>query len=87
MRKSANKPVLCKRYDIQGNALPRIIGHWVRIKTSIMGNYNSGPGLRCLLTLWMLHYFGKPMFMLRTWLKNQYGLKARVRGLLNRLKR
>ena len=79
------KPVLTSSYDLAGNAIERQIGHWIKIKTRIMGNYDSGPGLRCLLSLWVMHRFGKPLFMLRIWLKNQYGLKARLRRMKSRL--
>jgi len=86
MARAENKTVFSKRFDIEGNPVPRTLRHWVRMKTAIMGNYDSGPGLRCLLTLWMLHYFGRPLFAIRTWLNNQYAMKAKIRGLLNRLK-
>ena len=86
MSELKKKPVFTRRYDLEGNSLPRMLCHWVRIKTAIMGNYDSGPGLRCMMTLWLLHYLGRPLFALRTWLNNQYQMKARLRGLLNRLK-
>jgi len=80
------KPVFTKGYDIQGNSVFRQLCHWFRIKTQIMGNYDSGPGLLCLLRLQLLHYFGKPIFAAKIWLNNQYALKARVRGLIAKLK-
>jgi len=42
--------------------------------------------LLCLLRLQLLHYFGKPIFAAKIWLNNQYALKARVRGLIAKLK-
>ena len=86
MAERNDKPVLTRGYDLAGNPVGRTLGHWVRMKTAIMGNYNTGPGLRCLLTLWVLHRLGGPVFRLRTWLNNQYALKARVKGILGRLK-
>lgn len=86
MAGNGDKPVLTRGYDLRGNTVGRTLRHWVRMKTAIMGNYDTGPGLRCLLTLWLLHRFGGPVFRLRTWLNNQYALKARVRALLNRLR-
>ncbi len=80
------KPVFTKGYDIQGNSILRQLCHWFRIKTQIMGNYGGGPGILCLLRLQLLHYFGKPIFGAKIWLNNQYALKARVRGLITRLK-
>jgi len=87
MAGAENKKVFTRRFDIEGNPLPRTLRHWVRMKTAIMGNYDTGPGLRCLLTLWLLHYCGRPLFAIRTWLNNQYALKAKLRGLLNRFRR
>ena len=86
MRDQTKKPVLSKRYDLEGNTLPRIMMHWLRIKTTIMGNYSSGPGLRCMVMLWILHYLGGPIFRLRIWLSNQHRLRARLRRVLTKLK-
>ncbi len=83
---SRDKTVFTKGYDLAGNTLPRQFGHWIKIKTQIMGNYDTGPGLICLLRLLLLHKLGKPLFALKIWLANQYALKARVRGLINKLK-
>ncbi len=84
MANGDDRPVLTRHFDLAGNGVGRTLRHWVRIKTSIMGNYDTGPGLRCLLTLVVLHRFGRPLFRLRTWLNNQYAFKARVRRLLRR---
>lgn len=80
------KPVLNYRYDLTGNSLIRQFRHWVRMKTSITGNFDTGPGLVCMFKLGVLHYLGKPMFKARIWLRNQYALKAKVRHLLARIK-
>ncbi len=50
--------VQTKRFDLAGNSLPRQIIHYLRCRFGIMGNYNTGAGLRCLLTLWVMHYLG-----------------------------
>ena len=76
------KPVLNHRYDLAGNTILRQFVHWVRMKTSTMGNYDTGPGLLCMLKLGVLHYFGNPIFRIRIWLRNQYALKAKVRHVL-----
>ncbi len=80
------KPALTSGYDLAGNTVGRTMRHWFRMKTAVMGNYNTGPGIKCLLTLWVLHHFGGPIFRLRIWLNNQYRLKARVRKILGRIK-
>ncbi len=87
MSGQSKKPVLTPRYDLAGNSLLRQVRHWIRTKTSIMGNYAAGPGLRCLLALGLLHYVGKPLFRIRVWLNNQYTLKARVRKAVSRLRK
>ena len=87
MKGKDDKAVFTRNFDLDGNGVGRTLRHWVRIKTSIMGNYDTGPGLRCLLTLWLLHYLGRPLFAVRTWLVNQYALKARIRSVIGRLRR
>ncbi|MGI9318633.1 MAG: hypothetical protein ACR2QW_14990 [bacterium] len=77
-----DRPVLNKRYDLTGNTVLRQLRHWFRMKTSTMGNYDTGPGLLCMLKLGVLHYFGRPLFRVRIWLRNQYALKARVRRVI-----
>ena len=86
MADSRQKPVNTGNYDLSGNTVERQFAHWIRGKVRIMGNYHGGAGLKCLLSLWVLHRLGKPLYFLRTWLKNQHGLKSRIRGLLSRLK-
>ena len=76
--------MLNKNYEIQGNTVPRQMRHWVRMKASIVGNYATGPGLKNLVLLWVLHKMGKPIFRLRVWLNNQYGLKAKLRRLVGK---
>ena len=78
------KPVLTRNYEIAENSLPRQCRHWVRMKTGIMGNYDTGPGLKNLITLWVLHKVGRPVFFARVWLSNQYELKQRIKRLLGR---
>ena len=78
------KPVLKANFELEGNSTLRTINHWVRMKTSLMGNYSTGPGLKNLIIMFVLHHFGKPLFRLRVWLSNQYALKARLRKLLKK---
>ena len=86
MSQRSDQTTFTKGYDLAGNAITRQLAHWLRMKTAIIGNFSSGPGLKCLLILWALHYLGGPIFKIRIWLKNQYRLKAWLRGLLARFK-
>ena len=76
------KPVLNKRFEIEGNSILRQSIMWFRMKTSILGNFDTGPGLKSLLTLLFFNWFGKPLFRLRIWLNNQHGLKRKVKSIL-----
>ena len=86
MHSPEQRPLLNRRYDIAGNSIARQVAHYVRMKISIMGNYNTGPGIRCLATLALLHYFGRPLFWLRTRANSQYLLKRKLKALLARVR-
>ena len=76
--------VLSQNYEIVGNSVPRQWRHWTRMKTSIMGNYDTGPGLKNLVILWVLHKVGRPLFFARVWLANQHELKQRLKQVFGR---
>ncbi|NKB76499.1 MAG: hypothetical protein GKR96_05490 [Gammaproteobacteria bacterium] len=80
----SKKNSLNGNYEIVGNTVPRQFRHWTRMKTAVMGNYDTGPGLKNLAILWVLHKVGKPIFFARVWFNNQHGLKQRIKGLLGR---
>ena len=71
-----------RRYELAGQGILRQLRMWVRKKTSVLGNFHTGPGLKNLLTLAVLHSLGRPLFWLRTWLHNRHALKAKVRGFI-----
>ena len=77
-----DKQVISDNYEVAGNRVTRQIGFWFRMKTSVLGNFDTGPGLKNMLVLLVLHKLGRPLFWLRTWLRNRHGLKARVRKLI-----
>ena len=77
------KPVLNCRYEIEGNSIIRQLIMWCHMKTSILGNFDTGPGLKSLLTLVFFHWFGKPIFRLRIWLNNQHRLKQKIKAVLS----
>ncbi|NKB60779.1 MAG: hypothetical protein GKR95_01105 [Gammaproteobacteria bacterium] len=84
MMSDQKQPTLSRNYEISGNTIPRQFRHWTRMKTGVMGNYDTGPGLKNLIILWVLHKVGKPIFFVRTWLNNQYELKQRLKRVLGR---
>jgi hypothetical protein len=76
------KPVFNSRYEIVGNSIMRQAIMWFRMKTSILGNFDTGPGLKSLLILLFFHWLGKPIFRLRIWLNNQHALKQKIKSIL-----
>ena len=70
------------RYQIRGNPVTRQVRLWVRMKTSIIGNFDTGPGLKNLITLWLVHHIGRPFFQARTWVRNRHGLRGGLRRVL-----
>jgi hypothetical protein len=63
------KTVLNKRYDLTGNELSRVGKNILFSKFIPIGNLRGGPGLRCLFTLSILHYFGGVLY----WVQARYG--------------
>ena len=50
-------------YDLSGNGILRVFRQQVTAKFIPMGNYRGGAGLKCLLVFSVLHYLGKPIFL------------------------
>ena len=84
MISKSKKPIFSNEYELAGNPLSRQLWHWFRIKTSIMGNYDTGPGLKNLVTLWLVHNTGRPVYWIRTRLNNLHGLKQKIKSRLPR---
>jgi hypothetical protein len=57
MRKTFNK-----NFDIEGNEFFRVCRTFIRSKIVPLGSFGSGPGIRCLLVLTVLHYFSAPIY-------------------------
>ena len=76
--------ILTQHYAIEGNSVFRQLFHWLRLKTSLMGNFDTGPGLKNLLTLILVHYFGRGMFWIRTWLRNHHHIRTGVKKIIRR---
>ena len=78
------KPIFNRRYELADNAVPRQIVHWFRLKATVLGNFDTGPGLKNLLTLYFIHRIGKPIFWIRTRLRNQHQLKQKLKKIIPR---
>ena len=82
MSGSGKPRVMNRRYELAGQGILRQLRMWARMKTSVLGNFDTGPGLKNLLTLAFLHWLGRPLFWLRTWLQNRHALKAKIRAVI-----
>jgi hypothetical protein len=77
------KTVLNKRYDLQGNEITRLWKTILFSKCIPVGNLRGGPGLRCLVTLTVLHYFGGIVYRVQA----RYGHKLQwVRVIVRKIK-
>ena len=68
------KSILNKRYDLTGNELSRLGKNILSSKLIPVGNLGGGPGLRCLITLSILHYCGAGLF----WVQARYGHRLQL---------
>lgn len=76
--KNKQYQLLNDNYELGDNSLMRQLNHLRRMRTSTMGWYHSGPGLKNLLVLFIYHYLGRSIFRLHAWYQQQPGLKALV---------
>ena len=56
------RAVFNSRYDLHGNEIVRQVKLFVFHKVVPVGNLRGGPGLRCLVVLCLLHYFGRYLY-------------------------
>lgn len=63
------KPILNKQYDLRGNEISRLGRTALYSKFIPVGNLRGGPGVRCFITLTVLHYFGGAIY----WAQARYG--------------
>ncbi len=80
-RKATAKTLLTKGYDLTSGGILRTIRLAVFARFIPVGNLAGGPGVRCLLILFILHTFGNPLYRLNA----RYGEK--LQGLKRVLKR
>jgi hypothetical protein len=59
------KTTLNKRYDLTGNEISRLAKNILLSKLIPIGNLWGGPGLRCLVTLAVLHHFGAILYQVQ----------------------
>ena len=84
MRDRQQIPVVNSRHELAGQSILRQLRMWVRRQTTVLGCLGPGPELMKLLILAVLHWFGRPLFRIRTWLRNQHWLPAKLRSLTAR---
>lgn len=66
--------VVDSKYELGGNSILRLTRTVILGKILPLGNFHSGPGLRCLVTLFILHRFGRPLFVVLS----KYSNRSRV---------
>lgn len=77
------KTTLNKRYDLTGNEISRLVKNILLSKIIPTGNHRGGPGLRCLVTLSVLHYFGAFLYHVQA----RYGHRLQpIRRLVEKLR-
>ena len=72
--------LLNDNYELGDHSVLRQLNHLRRMRTSTMGWYHNGPGLKNLGFLFFYHYLGKPVFRLHAWYQQQ----PRLRSMLGR---
>ncbi len=73
-------------FQVVGNTVVRQFVHWFRCKTSIMGNYQGGPGLLPLIKMILLHYLGAVYYWTYVRMDFPRLIKHRIRQLIGFLK-
>jgi hypothetical protein len=56
--------VLDQKYQLTGNELSRLLRTTLLSRLIPCGNWRGGPGMRCLVVLALLHYAGRPLYLL-----------------------
>jgi len=79
----SNKEMFNHRYDLAGGTMFRLIKHLLIHKFIPLGNLFGGPGAKCLIMLFLLHYLGRPIYWILTrWERPLRFMYARVRKIL-----
>ncbi len=77
------KTILNGRFDLHGNEYSRLIKIFIFNKIVPIGNLRGGPGLRCVIILGLLHYFGGILYTVQA----RYGNKLQLfRRILSKLR-
>ena len=83
LRVNQMKTTLNKRYDLTGSEISRLAKNILLSKFIPTGNLRGGPGLRCLVTLAVLHYLGGILYQVQA----RYGHKLQpLRRLAEKLR-
>ena len=76
--------IFTRSFDIEGNQISRVCRLSLLAKILPVGNLRGGPGIRCLLTLLVVHLFGETIFSLAI---RQEARLHRIYLYINRLRR
>jgi len=80
--KNKQSRILDKNYELSDDRLLRQLNHLRRMRSSTMGWYHSGPGLKNIAVLFIYHRLGRPIFRVHAWYQQQHRLKALFRRIL-----
>ncbi len=58
------KKILNNNFDLTGNESLRVSRMYLLSRLVPLGNFGTGPDVRCLLVFTALHYFSRPFFWL-----------------------
>lgn len=80
--KNKQKRLQDQNYELSDNRLLRQLNHLRRMRSSTMGWYHSGPGLKNITVLFIYHRLGRPIFRVHAWYQQQDRLKALFRRVM-----
>lgn len=58
------KKIFNTKYDLEGSESLRVSKTYFLSRFIPLGSFGTGPDLRCLLVITVLHYFSRPVFWL-----------------------
>lgn len=79
-----NRPLLNKRFDLTGNSVLRVFRHQLLARCLPLGNYRGGAGMKCLVIFSVLHYLGRPLFLVLVRFERQLHSLYRLRERFSR---
>ncbi|SDP09839.1 hypothetical protein [Desulforhopalus singaporensis] len=74
------KRVQNSRFDLTGNGIIRVMKLAAFGKIVPVGNLRGGPGIRCLVVVGLLHFFGYPIYYINARYGHRLGPVKRIVG-------